>query len=260
MTTTTTAANTAANTFVSTLAHAVTPGVWELSVETKFISTHCGCCGKELKTPESVEAGIGPECRARYGTLSTRSAAPDFVAARTLIAGFGEGVFAPDVLACEDAATVAAVLMHRFSRHFRTCRWIPDAVYALGYHKVAERMAKRAEVKIGEGAQEPGADAPSVARVRGFRGGFRGVRRAPRVETVSIAVEGDTLIVRTPFNEGFNAALRETVAGRRWDSAAKAWRVPAAAKPALWTALRGSFAGLTLTSPKGESVIPSLAD
>lgn len=252
--TTTTAA---AQTFTSTLRHAVTPGVWELSIETKFISTHCGCCGRSLKTPESVEAGIGPECSARYGTLSTRSAEPDMVAARTLIANFGEGVFAPDVLACEDAATVAAVLMHRFSRHFRTCKWIPDAVYALGYHKVAERMAKRASVKIGEDAQEPGADAPSVARVRGFRGGFR---RAPRVETVTIAVEGDTLVVRTPFNEGFNAALRETVAGRRWDSAAKAWRVPAAARPALWTALRGAFAGLTLTSPKGESVIPSLAD
>ncbi len=257
MTTTTTAAPA---TFTSNLSHAVTPGVWELSIETKFISTHCGCCGRELKDPESVEAGIGPECRRAHGNLTTRSAEPDFVAARTLIANFGAGVFAPDVLACEDARVVASVLMHRFSRHFRTCRWIPDAVYALGYHKVATRMAKRAEVKIGEGAQEPGADAPSVARVRGFRGGFRGFRRAPRVETVSIAVEGETLVVRTPFNEGFNAALRETVAGRRWDSAAKAWRVPAAAKPALWTALRGSFAGLTLTSPKGESVIPSLAD
>lgn len=252
--TTDTAADTA--TFTSNLRHAVTPGVWELSVETRFISTHCGCCGRSLKTPESVEAGIGPECSARYGTLTTRSAEPDMVAARTLIANLGAGVFAPDVLTCDDAATVAGVLMHRFSRHFRTARWIPDAVYALGYHKVAERMAKRASVKIGEGAQEPGADAPSVARVRGFRG----FRRAPRVETVTIAVEGDTLVVRTPFNEGFNAALRETVAGRRWDSAAKAWRVPAAARPALWTALRGAFAGLTLTSPKGESVIPSLAD
>ena len=242
-------------TFVSNLSHAVAHGVWELSTETRFISTHCGCCGRSLKDPESVEAGIGPECSARYGTLTTRSAETDWAAARTLIANYGAGVFAPDVLTCDDARKVAAVLMHRFSRHFRTCRWIPDAVYALGYHKVAERMAKRASVKIGEGAQEPGADAPSIARVRGFR-----FRRAPRVETVTIAVEGDTLVVTAPFNEGFNAALRASVPGRRWDSAAKAWRVPAEARPALWTALRGSFAGLTLTSPKGESVIPSLAD
>lgn len=254
--------NTTENTtvaFTSNLGHAVTPGVWELSIETKFISTHCGCCGKVLKTPESVEACIGPECRRMYGTLaSTRSAEPDWVAARTLIANHGAGVFAPDVLTCNDAAVVAGVLMHRFSRHFRTCKWIPDAVYALGYHKVAARQAKRADVKIGQGAQEPSAEAaPSVARVRGFRRGFR---RAPMVEEVTIAAEGDTLVVRAPFNEGFNAALRQTVAGRRWDSAVKAWRVPATARPALWTALRGAFAGLTLNSPKGESTIPALAD
>lgn len=246
----TTTTTTESTTFVSILDHAVAHGVWELSIETKFISTHCGCCGRELKDPESVEAGIGPECRRAHGNLTTRSAEPDFVAARTLIANFGAGVFAPDVLTCDDARVVASVLMHRFSRHFRTCKWIPDAVYALGYHKVAERMAKRASVKIGEGAQEPGADAPSVARARGFR--------APAVEEVTVASEGETLVVRTPYHEGFNAALRAAVPARRWDSAAKAWRVPADARPALWTALRGAFAGLPLTSGKGTSTIPAL--
>lgn len=36
-----------------------------------FHEGRCGCCGRTLTTPESVERGIGPECAKRYSTPLT---------------------------------------------------------------------------------------------------------------------------------------------------------------------------------------------
>ena len=247
-----------ASAFVSTLANAVaTGGAWEASEECRFISTHCGCCGRALKDALSVEKGIGPDCRALYGDVTTTpSAAPDWVSARTLIAGYGAKNFSPGVLGCEDARKVSAVLLHRFSRHFRTARWIPDAVYALGYHKLAERMAKRAKVRIGAAVAEqtrrasapvvtaaPVAAAAPVVKVWNAQVTSTYNRRTTTLEFIT---------VEAPFSKVFNSAV---VGGRWFDRTVKAWRVPVESKPALWAALRVAFAGLNLVTKNGTTVI-----
>jgi len=40
---------------------------YENATATKIMATHCCCCGKPLVDAKSVEIGIGPVCRKRYG-------------------------------------------------------------------------------------------------------------------------------------------------------------------------------------------------
>lgn len=40
---------------------------YENSKACKMVATHCLCCGRALVDAKSVEAGIGPICRSKYG-------------------------------------------------------------------------------------------------------------------------------------------------------------------------------------------------
>lgn len=40
---------------------------YEQATATKVMATHCACCGRPLLDAKSVEAGMGPTCRERYG-------------------------------------------------------------------------------------------------------------------------------------------------------------------------------------------------
>lgn len=40
---------------------------YENAPSTKMLATDCAVCGKPLRDPLSVDAGVGPECRKRYG-------------------------------------------------------------------------------------------------------------------------------------------------------------------------------------------------
>jgi hypothetical protein len=245
-----TTTSTAPATFTSTTRDAVAPK-WIYSVECRFICTHCGVCGRALKDALSVEKGIGPDCRAMYGDITT-GGTPDWEAVRGMIRRFGGGEFAPDVLASEDARIVASVLLHRFSRRFQTARWIPGAVYALGYHKLAERMAKRAKVKLEAGTPEP-----EVATAPVTPAEIRIETRTDRWEFRGREYSREVLAVTSPKDEGFIAAMK-TLPGHRWDREARVWTVPADQRPALWHAIKGAFAGLPLVSAKGTSTIPAL--
>jgi hypothetical protein len=206
---------------------------------TRFVATHCACCGKALVDALSVERAIGPECYKRHGA-DTQPGLPDWNSARTFLANFGKDIAATDpaLLTTTDARMLCNVLIHRFAKQFRTARWIPDCIFALGFVKLAERLAKRARVHLGQVTSEP---APTV-RIT--------------IETVTDTWKGKTQVrevftVRAPFSPDFNNAA---VPGRWFDRKIKAWRVPVASKPALWTALQGCFKGLPLVTPKGATV------
>ena len=40
---------------------------YESAPATSLVATNCACCGHPLLDAVSVEAGVGPECRKRYG-------------------------------------------------------------------------------------------------------------------------------------------------------------------------------------------------
>lgn len=214
---------------------------------TKFIATHCACCGRALVDSDSVQAAVGPECRAKHG-YGVQTCAADWGAARTILANFGSELGAPETLITDEtpatAHRVANVLLHRYAENHKTARWVPDCLHALGYDKLAARAAKRARIALGA------VTAPATGEVRielrTDRWTFRGREYSREV-----------LAVASPKDERFIAAVR-SLPGRRWDAEARVWTVPAAERPALWAAVRASFAGLPLVSAKGTTTIPAV--
>lgn len=217
---------------------------------TRFIATHCAVCGRPLVDADSVQMAIGPDCRAKHG-YGVRTCAPDFVAARTILANFGSELGAPETLLTDEsdatAHRVANILLHRYAANYKTARWIPDALHALGYDKLAARAAKRARIKLGAVTAPVAPATPAEIRIasRTDSWTFKG-RKYTR----------EVLAVSSPRDERFIAAVR-ALHGRRWDADAKVWTVPADQRPALWSALKTCFAGLPLVSDKGTTTIPA---
>lgn len=220
---------------------------YENATATKFIATHCAVCGKSLVDADSVQMAIGPECRKRHG-YGVQTCTPDWFAARTILANFGSELGAPETLVTDETEAVAHrlanVLLHRFAENFRTARWIPDCLHALGYDKLAARAAKRARVKLGA-VTAPAAPTEIRIESRTDSWDFRGKRYSREV-----------LAVTSPRDERFIAAVR-ALPGRRWDAEARVWTVPADQRPALWNVIKTCFAGLPLVSAKGTTTIPA---
>jgi hypothetical protein len=211
---------------------------------TRFIATHCACCGKALVDADSVQAGVGPDCRRMHG-YGVQTCTPDWTAARTILANFGAELGAPETLLTDEtpavAHAVANVLVHRFAQSYKTARWIPDCLHALGYDKLGARCAKRARVKLGA------VTSPATGEVRI-------TSRTDRWTFKGREYTREVLAVSSPRDERFIAAVR-ALPGRRWDADAKVWTVPVANKRPLWEAVRASFKGLPLVSAKGTEII-----
>ena len=240
------------------------------AVEYRFINKHCSCCGRGMKDSISCEVGIGPACRRRLGgfrkdgALDGPSVEPDWVSVRTLIFNYGGTDFDPSCMTCGDARKLGNALIHRFAHEYKTARWIPDAMYALGFQKVAERMAKRAHVLIGAVTPPPVADTVIVwdepATVTETATVTEPATEDAEVivvrETITDTYKGETVTrevftVAAPYSETFNA---QKVPGRWFDRTIKVWRVPVTAKRSLWDAIQTSFKGLTLAVGRGGPV------
>jgi hypothetical protein len=106
-------------------------------------------------------------------------------------------------------------------------------IAALGFAELAEKVARRFQAVVAN----PG-------------------RRAK----ISIKIDGDSMIVKTPFKRGnkdaFIAAWR-SLPGRRYDRAAGANRVPLSSKAALWSLLKEFFGGVYGMGPKGLFRVPA---
>jgi len=225
---------------------------YENAETTLFLATHCAVCGRPLVDADSVHHAVGPDCRKRYGH-GTPTKPADFVAVRTILVNFGAELVTadPDLLTTEDANRVANVLLHRYAREYKTAKWIPDALHALGYDALAERAAKRARVKLGDVTAPP----PPAPVATGTDVCIQ--PRTDRWTWQGREYTREVLTVATPKDEGFIALVRN-IPGRRWDSEARVWTVPMDQKPALWTAVRTRFAGAKLVSDKGTTVIPAI--
>lgn len=120
-----------------------------------------------------------------------------------------------------DARSCANLLTHRVaSGALRTAEALPMLV-ALGFHRLAAAVAKGS------------------------------------VGSVVVDREGDRLVVKAPYADGFGRALRAAAYGSRWEPTSKRWSVPIAAKPGLWRALRETYPGALLSGPQGLSTIPA---
>ena len=99
-----------------------------------------------------------------------------------------------------------------------------------------------------------GADTTAIAAIDAL--GFRLLARmlAERLGAITVEAEGDTLIVKTPYNWRFNEAVR-FVPGARWDAKRKVRTVPAMQRMQLWAAIKSAFGPGTLVVGSRVAVV-----
>jgi hypothetical protein len=164
----------------------------------------------------SVETGVGPECRKKHG-FNDAQKDPNWAEVKKLMPSI-------DGETREEAHRAANILIYRIAveQTGEMVAIMVATVAALGYIKLAERMAARISGKL------------------------------------SVIREGDKLLVKTPYNEGMIANLRAF--GGRWDKEKKIWEVSTERRNGVWMALRYSFGGNLLRVNEGVVIIPKVEE
>jgi hypothetical protein len=176
---------------------------YENAPATSMLATHCAACGRPLLDAESVELGIGPICRERFGFDAAERPADWGRVAELALDGAWPA----------DSRNWANALVHRIAIEQRgpgVPKYIA-CIDALGFRKLARRIAER------------------VATI------------------IVVDVEGESLLVKTPFSVEFNEAVR-AVRGQRFDNARKVRVVPASSRTELWKAIKTAFGPGTMVA------------
>jgi len=179
---------------------------YENASATKLVATHCICCGRPLVDAASVERGVGPECARKYG-YDDAQGEPDWDAVQKALELYagGEAPCFPE----RDAHKAANVLTHHVAACPSDSSWpAVAAIDALGFKLLARTLALR-------------------------------------LGAIVVETEGDTLVVKAPFSEAFNVALRR-VPGAHWNAERKVRTVPAMQRMQLWSAIKTAFGPGTL--------------
>lgn len=192
---------------------------YENAPATLLLGSSCACCGRPLLDAVSVEAGVGPDCREKYGYGDAQGDA-DWALASTLLGG-------------ELAPALAGV-------------WTLDA-------HTAANILVRAVASAAVALPRRGACVAALAAL-GF--GKLAARLLVRAHGIVVEDAGSgQLRVRAPFSPELNEAIRR-VPGQRWVAADKVRTVPATSRAALWAVLKAVFpAGTLVSGPKGFTVL-----
>jgi len=132
-------------------------GNYEDAPATKMVATHCCCCGRALVDAESVETGIGPVCREKYGFVGVSVSPEARAEANKLVYQ----------IACAPTESAALILRLR----------------ELGFQKLADRIADcaktacEAELVNGEIRLYTTKDAKTIETIKTTSDWVRGQRR-----------------------------------------------------------------------------------
>jgi uncharacterized protein DUF6011 len=191
---------------------------YENAPATQLLSTSCACCGRPLLDAVSVEAGVGPDCREKYG-YGQAEGAPDWARAARLLGELGEPL---------------------------------ASVWELDAHKAANVLVRAIAGSTGDQARR----AAGVAAVDALGFGKLAAKLLTRAGGILVEDAGAGLLrVKAPFSEQFNEAIRR-VPGARWIKAEKVRTVPADSRVELWAAFKIAFpAGTLISGPKGLTVL-----
>lgn len=201
------------------------------------VLTHCAACGRGLKDPFSVEAGVGPICRQSFGLEGADES--DRAHLKALIA---EAARPLKECSAERALSIA------------------DSVEAAGFPALAARMRKRFAKKAEREAKAK-AKAEEAARRKAR---WEARRKAVRVEPESLIVTHrsgrrtdsgrEGYGVYTPYLEeeaqraAFTSAIKALGAkgGRNLEGKFR-WWLPESQRSALWGVLKAHFGGRGMT-------------
>ena len=190
---------------------------YETAPSTILLATHCAACNRPLRDADSVEAGMGPDCREKHG-YECAQREPDWAKVNHIVDGFDEGAFGDVSRFYGDEKKLANALVHRAACASRGNRapYI-ECIAALGFTTLAAKLAE------GNG------------------------------EVVEIKRDGSLFFVVTPYNPAFVGGLKEARIGARWNPERKAWTVPTddRARAGLWRVVKAHYAGAMLASERG---------
>jgi|GEM_PF-6655825 hypothetical protein len=115
-------------------------------------------------------------------------------------------------------------------------------------HKAANALVYHIATNPVEGS------APAIAAIDAL--GFKTLARtlAERLDAITVEAEGDMLVIKAPYSEAFNVAMRR-VPGARWNAGRKARMVPAMQRMQLWAAIKAAFGPGTLVVGSRVAVV-----
>jgi len=195
---------------------------YEQSIQCKLLATNCVCCGRPLVDAQSVELGIGPECRKHITWESDidedeRKIANEHIYNASIAATHG---------AVQEVLDYAALIEH------------------LGLASLAEKVRRRFVSFLEQAKRKP-----SIT-IREFT--YKDKRTGVDVRAMSI---------KTPYKRSqpasFTSAWR-SIPGRWWDRKRRSNIVPITSsnKQAVWNLLKQFFPGLVGMGPKGAFRVP----
>ena len=127
------------------------------SASCKFVATNCVCCGRALSDAPSIEAGMGPHCREKYGYDVAQEPA-DIEAAMEIVAPHRDALELPADVAW-DELRFANVLVHRLAVLIDGDLAVAcvNAIRALGFTKLSRHCAARmVKIRVCEEKDEAG--------------------------------------------------------------------------------------------------------
>jgi hypothetical protein len=140
---------------------------YENAPATKMLATHCCCCHRPLVDAKSVEMGIGPDCRAKYGfdlnvSEEARSAANKIVHQIAAMVSAGllgvDLMRAADALTCLGFSTLAHIIQARAASitiELREDRLWVRAPYNPDFNQLSYVYGRKGTKVVEEGKKRP---------------------------------------------------------------------------------------------------------
>ena len=185
---------------------------------TALVAVFCACCSRPLVDAESVETGVGPECRRRHGWKRAESA-PAWDAVRAELAPHIETLAMPEGWD-QDQRRAANVLVHRIACEQTGALVLAcvNALRALGFEKLAARMAER-------------------------------------LAKITLRIEGSEIIIKAPYSQALFAIPGRSFDRGEGVTRVAVRSSLDGAKAAVEDALVRGFPGAVVLGPKGLFVL-----
>lgn len=227
------------------------------NINEKALSTRCVCCGRDLSDAMSVEMGIGPICR-DYLEKADAANWPAFERHVARVINDLNSEVVQEWLCSthptqdsDTARKLANSLVFQAAQVEKGDRApFVLALEFLGYAKVAEKIFNnskryiRSEVKR---QREALSSSPLVVEV-------------PHEVTlvvkpvVTVTVEGNTVLVKCPYNVKFINVNRNHQLGGKFNPQTKVWSFDVANKKQVWKLIKYCFNGQNVSTPSGLMV------
>lgn len=198
---------------------------------TDLVATHCCVCNRRLLHAESVERGMGPDCRARYmpaaeGAASEATAEANQIVYRlALVISGAVAPSQPGAAAARGGSSIRAEL----AAQCPTGATYLERLRELGFPVLASKLED------------------AWLRRRAAR---------PAEPEIRVEQEGDRLWVVSPYSEAAVAAS-QAIPGRWWDREHRRTRYPVSQRAAVWDLLRQYYPGVAGVGPQGPFVVPA---